>query len=97
MGKWLSFVSVVASFSTLVGFIAIFIKFGREKGESIAYSKEMRKDIDQNQKDINALGTKVNSMEIENTRLTTTLSNDLNWIKNSLSDIKNEISKKTEN
>lgn len=93
MEMWLSVISVIASFTTFIGFITIFIRLGREKGESIAYSKEMRKDIDQNQKDINALGTKVNSMQIENTKLITTLSSDLGWIKSSLSDIKSEISK----
>lgn len=94
MEEWLSFVSIIASFMTLIGFIAVFVKFGREKGESFAYQKEMRKDIDQNQKDINALGTKVNQMQIENTKLITTLSSDLGWIKSSLTDIKSEISKR---
>lgn len=93
MENWMSFVSIVASFLTLIGFITIFVKLGREKGESDAYSKEMRKDIDQNAKDINSLGTKVNQMEIENTRLVSTLSSDLGWIKSSLCDIKNEIAK----
>lgn len=93
MDKWLSFVSVIASFSTLLGFIAIFIKLGREKGESDAIIREVRKDVDTNAKDINSLGQKVNQMQIENTRLISTLSSDLGWIKSSLADIKSEISK----
>lgn len=94
MEKWMSFISVIASFGTLIGFITIFIKLGREKGESDAYQKEMRRDIENNAKDINNLGAKVNNMEIENTRLTTTLSNDLSWIKSSLVEIKEKVSTK---
>lgn len=93
MDKWLSFVSVIASFSTLLGFVGIFIKLGREKGESDAIIREVRKDVDTNVKDINSLGQKVNQMQIENTRLISTLSSDLGWIKSSLADIKSEISK----
>lgn len=93
MDKWLSFVSVIASFSTLLGFVGIFIKLGREKGESDAIIREVRKDVDTNAKDINSLGQKVNQMQIENTRLISTLSSDLGWIKSSLADIKSEISK----
>lgn len=93
MDKWLSFVSVIASFSTLLGFVGIFIKLGREKGESDAVIREVRKDVDTNVKDINSLGQKVNQMQIENTRLISTLSSDLGWIKSSLADIKSEISK----
>lgn len=94
MEKWMSFVSVIASFMTFIGFITIFIKLGRERGEQDANFKEMRKDIDQNAKDINSLGSKVNQMQIENTKLITTLSSDLGWIKSSLCDIKSEISKR---
>ncbi len=93
MDKWLSFVSVIASFSTLLGFVGIFIKLGREKGESDAVIREVRKDVDTNAKDINSLWQKVNQMQIENTRLISTLSSDLGWIKSSLADIKSEISK----
>lgn len=94
MEKWLSFVAIIASFSTVIGFVGIFIKMGREKGESDAYQKEMRRDIDNNAKDINNLGAKVNNMEVENTRLITTLSNDLSWIKASLTKIDDKLSKK---
>jgi len=94
MEKWLSFISVIASAITFISFISIFVKLGKERGEAAACSREMRKDIDENKKDINDLGQKVNQMEIENTKLISTLSSDLGWIKSSLSDIKNEISKK---
>ena len=53
----------------------------------------MRKDIDKNAVDINNLGSKVSQMQSENTRLITTLSSDLGWIKASLSDIKTKIDK----
>ena len=96
MENWMSFISVIASFTTLISFVVFFVKVGREKGETIAYQKEMRRDIEENARDIDSLGMKVNKMEIENTRLTTTLSNDLSWIKGSLLDIKAEISKKKE-
>lgn len=94
MEKWLSFISVVASAITFISFISIFVKLGKERGETIAYAKEMRKDIDENKKDLNSLGSKVNQMQIENTKLISTLSSDLGWIKSSLSDIKTELSKK---
>jgi hypothetical protein len=93
MERWSLLISVVSGLSACIGFVGIFVKLGREKGESDAIQKEMRKDIDSNAKDINSLGSKVNSMQIENTKLITTLSNDLGWIKSSLMDIKNEISK----
>ena len=93
MDKWLSFVSVIASFSTLLGFVGIFIKLGRDKGESDAVIREVRKDVDINAKNIDSLGQKVNQTQIENTRLISTLSSDLGWIKSSLADIKSEISK----
>lgn len=91
MDNWLSFISMISSFATLIGFLTLFVKFGREKGESIAYQKEMRKDIEENKKDINCLGSKVNQMEKENTRLISTISSDMGWIKSSLTDIKNDI------
>lgn len=94
MEKWLSFVAVIASFVTLLGFVGIFVKLGREKGESDATQKEMRRDIDSNAKDINNLGAKVNNMEVENAKLITTLSNDLIWIKDSLTKIDDKLSKK---
>ena len=94
MEKWLSFISVVSSAITFISFISIFVKLGKERGETIAYAKEMRKDIDENKKDLNSLGSKVNQMQIENTKLISTLSSDLGWIKSSLSDIKTELSKK---
>lgn len=94
MENWFQVISVIASLSTLIAFLSLFIKVGREKGIQETIQKEVRKDIDQNQKDINLLGTKVNQMQIENTRMSTTLSNDLSWIKSSLIEIKEEIKRK---
>ena len=91
--KYFEFVSVIASISTLIGFVSIIIKIGREKGTQEVLLKEFRKDIDTNHNDINALGSKVNTMQIENTKLISTLSSDLGWIKSSLLDIKTEIRK----
>lgn len=94
MEEWLQVVSVIASFSTLIAFVSVFIKMGREKGVSEAIQEEMRKDMDQNAKDINALGAKVNQMQLDNTKLVTALTSDLAWIKSSLEDIKSEMTKK---
>lgn len=93
MEKWSLFISIIAGMSTFIGFVAVFIRFGRDKGESDAIKKELRKDVDKNAKDISNLDTKVNQMQIENARLISTLSSDLGWIKSSLADIKNEIAK----
>lgn len=94
MEDWMSFISVIISLSALIAFVTIFIKMGREKGESDAHQEEMRKDIENNAKDINNLGSKINHMEVENTKLITTLSNDLSWIKASLTKIDDKLSKK---
>lgn len=94
MQVWGTVISIVSGCLTLIALVTIFIKLGKEKGINEATQKEMRKDIDENKKDINSLGQKFNSMQIENVKLISTLSSDLGWIKSSLSDIKNEISKK---
>lgn len=91
--KYMEFVSVIASASTLIGFIAIFIKLGRDKGAQEVTIKEIRKDLDANAANIKNLESKTNTMQIENTKLIATLSSDLGWIKSSLSDIKAEIKK----
>lgn len=91
MERWSLLISVVSGLSACMGFIGIFIKLGKEKGESDAVLNEMRRDIDNNEHNINSLASKVTQMQIENTKLITTLSNDLGWIKSSLTDIKNEI------
>lgn len=96
MQIWGTVISIVSGCLTLIALVTIFIKLGREKGVNETTLKEMRKDIDQNAGDINNLGQKVNSMQIENVKLISTLSSDLGWIKSSLSDIKSEISKKKE-
>jgi len=93
MEKWSLTVSIISGLMTIAGFVGIFIKLGRDKGIAETEQKEMRKDIDKNAVDINNLGSKVSQMQIENTRLITTLSSDLGWIKASLSDIKTKIDK----
>lgn len=96
MEKWSLTVSIISGLMTIAGFVGIFIKLGRDKGVAETEQKEMRKDIDKNATDINALGTKVNQMQLENTRLITTLSSDLGWIKASLTDIKQGMQGKKE-
>ena len=87
------YVSLFSLISTISGVVTILIKVGKERGEQEAVTRELRKDVDVNAKDINSLGQKVNQMQIENTKLITSLSSDLGWIKSSLADIKAEISK----
>ena len=91
--KYMEFVSVIASITTLIGFIAIFIKVGRDKGAQEVTIKEIKKDVDTNALNIKNLESKTTAMQIENTKLIATLSSDLGWIKSSLSDIKAEIKK----
>lgn len=91
--KYLEFVSVIASFTTLIGFISIFIKLGREKGAQEVTIKDIRKDVESNALNIKSLENKTNTMQVENARLVSTLSSDLGWIKSSLADIKAEIKK----
>jgi peptidoglycan hydrolase CwlO-like protein len=93
MEKWSLFISIITGISTFISLVAVFVKLGREKGEMDATIKEIRKDVDQNAKEITKLMEKINSMQIENTRLISTLSSDLGWIKSNLADIKNEIAK----
>ena len=94
MEKWSFFISIASGIVTLIGLIGMFVKLGTVLGTVDANLKEMRKDVDSNYKDINSLGSKVNQMQIENTRLISTLSSDLGWIKASLADIKSEVQKK---
>lgn len=96
MQTWGTVISIVSGCLTLIALITIFVKLGKEKGINETILKEMRKDINENKNDINNLGQKVNSMQIENVKLISTLSSDLGWIKSSLVDIKAEIQKKSE-
>ena len=91
--KYLEFVSIIASFTTLIGFVSIFIKLGREKGAQEVTIKDIRKDVESNAINIKSLENKTNTMQVENARLVSTLSSDLGWIKSSLADIKAEIKK----
>ena len=94
MKDWLQFISIIASFSTLIAFIAIFIKIGRDKGAQEVTLKELRKDVDANHTEIDLLRRDVNDMQIKNITMMTSFSSDLGWIKSSLNDIKNEIKPK---
>lgn len=91
--KFMEIASTVASLTTLIGFVGIFIKIGRDKGAQEVTIKEIKKDVDSNALNIRNLESKTTAMQIENTKLIATLSSDLGWIKSSLSDIKAEIKK----
>ena len=107
MQLFTTIVSIVTGIVTIGGFIGIFVKYGKDKGKSemvlaqlqekskgIPDSniiKELRKDVDANAKDINALGSKVNQIQLDNMQVVTALSSDLGWIKSSLTDIKQEM------
>ncbi len=90
---WLQMISLVSGLTSVIAFIGVFVKMGKEKGITEATQKEMRKDIDENAKQIVTLDSKVQQIQLENTKLTSMLSNDLGWIKASLSEIKMEIKK----
>ncbi|MBR1403466.1 MAG: hypothetical protein IJ558_04760 [Treponema sp.] len=94
MGTFASIVSVVSGCATILGFILIFVKYGQDKGASDAEKKEMRKDIDKNAKDIDALGAKVNAIQLENLKVNTSLSSDLGWIKASIDSINKKLDRK---
>ena len=84
-------VSVASGIATISGVVGILVKMGKDKGESAAELREMRKDIDHNAKDIDALGTKVNNIQLETAVQLRTLSSDIGWIKSTLGDIKTKI------
>ena len=89
-------VSIISVVSTLIGFVSILLKLGREKGIQEVTIKEIRKDVNDNHEDIEKLKKDVTDAQIKNTAMMSTLSSDLGWIKSSLSDIKAEISRKGE-
>jgi outer membrane murein-binding lipoprotein Lpp len=84
MGTFATVVSVVSGCLTVFGFIALFVKYGQDKGKDESDKKEMRKDIDSNTTDIKNLGAKVNKLELDNTKMVTALSSDMGWIKSTL-------------
>ena len=87
-------VSVLSGCSTVAGLVAIFVKMGKDKGESEVEMREMRKDIDHNAKDIDALGTKVNTIQLETAVQLRTLSSDMGWIKSTLDGINKKLDDK---
>ena len=84
-------VSVASGIGTVAGVVGLLVKIGRDKGESAAEMRELRKDVDRNAKDIDALGTKVNNIQLETAVQLRTLSSDMGWIKSTLEDIKSKI------
>lgn len=84
-------VSVASGIGTVAGVVGLVLKIGRDKGESAAKMHELRKDVDRNAKDIDALGTKVNNIQLETAVQLRTLSSDMGWIKSTLEDIKSKI------
>lgn len=84
-------VSVASGIGTVAGVVGLVLKIGRDKGESAAKMRELRKDVDRNAKDIDSLGTKVNNIQLETAVQLRTLSSDMGWIKSTLEDIKSKI------
>ena len=100
-------VSAVSGVVTVLGFVGICVKYGKDKGtletalDTLVKRSadipdrnvlsELRKDTDTNAKDINALGSKVNQIQLDNMQVITSLSSDLGWIKSSLTDIKQDM------
>lgn len=55
---------------------------------------ELRKDIDTNTKDINEVGKRLNKLELDYTKVITSMAENIGWIKSSVDDIKNRMDKK---
>ena len=87
-------VSIVSGCSTIAGLIGILVKMGKNKGESVAEMREMRKDIEVNAKDINDLRTKVNNIQLETAVQLRSLSSDIGWIKSTLEGINKKLDTK---
>ena len=90
-------VSIASGVGTIAGVFGILVKMGRDKGETAVEMRELRKDVDHNAKDIDALGTKVNNIQLETAVQLRTLSGDMGWIKSTLEDIKSKIDKGANN
>ena len=84
MGTFATVVSVASGCITIFGFVALFVKYGHDKGKDESDKKEMRKDIDTNTTEIKNLGVRVNEMELDNAKMVTALSSDMGWIKSTL-------------
>lgn len=84
MGAFATVVSVASGCVTIFGFIALFVKYGHDKGKDESDKKEMRKDIDTNTTEIKNLDVKLNKMELDNAKMVTALSSDMGWIKSTL-------------
>lgn len=84
MGTFATVVSVASGCVTIFGLVALFVKYGHDKGKDESDKKEMRKDIDANTTEIKNLGVRVNKMELDNAKMVTALSSDMGWIKSTL-------------
>lgn len=84
MGTFATVVSFASGCVTIFGFVALFVKYGHDKGKDESDKKEMRKDIDTNTTEIKDLGVRVNKMELDNAKMVTALSSDMGWIKSTL-------------
>ena len=84
MGTFATVVSVASGCVTIFGFVALFVKYGHDKGKDESDKKEMRKDIDTNTTEIKKLDVRVNKMELDNAKMVTALSSDMGWIKSTL-------------
>ena len=84
MGTFATVVSFASGCVTIFGFVALFVKYGQDKGKDESDKKEMRKDIDTNTTEIKNLDVRLNKMELDNAKMVTALSSDMGWIKSTL-------------
>lgn len=84
MGTFATVVSFASGCVTIFGFVALFVKYGHDKGKDESDKKEMRKDIDTNTTEIKNLDVRLNKMELDNAKMVTALSSDMGWIKSTL-------------
>lgn len=84
MGTFATVVSFASGCVTIFGFVALFVKYGHDKGKDESDKKEMRKDIDANTTEIKNLDVRINKMELDNAKMVTALSSDMGWIKSTL-------------
>lgn len=84
MGTFATVVSFASGCVTIFGFVALFVKYGHDKGKDESDKKEMRKDIDTNTTEIKNLDVRINKMELDNAKMVTALSSDMGWIKSTL-------------
>ncbi len=86
--------TVAAVVSIAVGvcaFVGTWIKIGIDKGRTDQRITDVEKDTEDNEASVKELAAKFDVMKDANTRLTSELNTNINWIKESLVDIKKKL------